>query len=230
MLIAPNVPKPAPWTINELDPRHHFNPAFDNMTPEQQEDQLFGREYLPFDFDGHPILLRYDKAQGKYVHIHPGQPDYEDPIQDSVRTDSKEHRTPVTNTGKYLKNSVPPPPQVEERARQPSARSLSGAGAAGRGSTTHEAAQRARREKDRNDKELTAIQQLEKERRQEGQRARRAKEREQEAAGAAAGDMDVDEQEPKEEGAVKIEADKEEEAAGSGSAKRSGGGFTAANR
>lgn len=106
MLIWPGVPKSAPWTIQELHPRHHYSPSFDAMPLAEQENEIFRREYLPFDAEGKPILLKYSEAEGKHIHVFPGQADWEDPIVDAVRRDAKNYRSPVTTTGNSMKRDV----------------------------------------------------------------------------------------------------------------------------
>lgn len=88
MLVAPGRPKAAPWTINELDPRHHWNPTFNDLTLEHQEHELFEKKYLPFDPYGRSILIKWDEIRGKFTQIAPHEPGWADPVVNSIRQDA----------------------------------------------------------------------------------------------------------------------------------------------
>lgn len=199
----------------------------------EQENEIFSREYLPFDAEGKPILLKYDEVKGKYIHVFPGQSDWQDPIVDAVRRDAKDYREPMTPTGKLIRGSTsagvsrnaaqgsgagaasavqteepscpPPPPLIRPRQSQSQSRSAS---------INMEIAQRARREREGKEKEAQA----EEQRRASGMDAE---------FGKGSGEVKKKEE-------IKLERAYDDEDAG-GSAKAvgrvpSGGGFTAANR
>lgn len=200
------------------------------MTLGDQENEIFKREYLPFDAEGKPIILKYDDAKGKYIHIFPGSPDWKDPIVDAVRRDAKDYREPMTPTGKLIKGigangsrgvaqgsapatasapqseeaSGPAPPVIRPRQSQSQSRGSS---------MNMEIAQRARREREGKEKEA----QTEEQRRTSGLDTVRKD------------SVDIKNKED-----IKLERAYEDEDTG-GSAKAvarfpTGGGFMAANR
>jgi len=94
MLIGPNEPKPAPWTIRDLGPQHQIHPTFEVWEPMRQEHYLFDEQmpYLPYDVYGKAVCVNWDKAQGRYIHVFPGDQGYIDPVKGNIRTDTPDRK------------------------------------------------------------------------------------------------------------------------------------------
>lgn len=94
MLIGPNEPKPAPWTIRDLGPQHQINVHFERFEPERQELCLFDEHlpYLPYDIYGRAVCVEWDKEKGRYKHVFPDDPLYKNPVEGNIRTDTPDRR------------------------------------------------------------------------------------------------------------------------------------------
>jgi len=94
MLIGPNEPKPAPWTIRDLGPQHQIHPDFEKWLPDQQERYIFDPEmpYLPYDVFGRAVRVEWQPHLQKYLHVHPDQPGYVNPVQGNIRTDTPDRK------------------------------------------------------------------------------------------------------------------------------------------
>lgn len=94
MLIGPNEPKPAPWTIRDLGPQHQIHPQFELWPPERQEHYLFDEHmpYLPYDIYGKAVCVNWDKTANHYIHVFPGDAGYIDPVKGNIRTDTPDRK------------------------------------------------------------------------------------------------------------------------------------------
>lgn len=87
VLILPDGnPKQPPWTIRDIEPRHHLMSGFDGMSYEYQQ-KMVRHGYCPYDVHGNPVVLGYDEKDRNLKHIFKSDPEWRDPVVDKVRID-----------------------------------------------------------------------------------------------------------------------------------------------
>lgn len=88
--LLPNstLPKGRPWTIRDLEPRHHVYPNFDNLDRRTQKDLIYVHGYLPYDLFGNAVLCREDPRTRRYKHVFMGDEGWENPVMHDMRTDA----------------------------------------------------------------------------------------------------------------------------------------------
>lgn len=89
-------PKQPPWTIREIEPRHHLIAGFDTMDPMVQLQWIRDKGYSPFDIRGDPVLVvpTMNEEIGsdgvkrvRYCQKFKGDYGWRDPVRDNLRTD-----------------------------------------------------------------------------------------------------------------------------------------------
>lgn len=81
-------PKPRPWTIRDLEPRHHVFSGFNELSGIEQHDLIFVHGYLPYDLYGNAVICRYQPERRAYRHVFAGESAWTNPVKDDRRTDA----------------------------------------------------------------------------------------------------------------------------------------------
>ena len=104
------LPQPAPWTIHDLDPRHHVIEGFNKLPLEVQEREIFNRSHLPFDIHGQPVIFEFNAKTDNYQYIFPSDPAWKNPVVGSERLDSLDNskRQPIATHLHPLHNRSKP--------------------------------------------------------------------------------------------------------------------------
>lgn len=81
-------PKSRPWTIRDLEPRHHIFSGFNNLSGREQHDLIYVHGYLPYDLYGNAVLCEYQPERRGYRHVFAGEPSWSNPVRQDHRVDA----------------------------------------------------------------------------------------------------------------------------------------------
>ena len=91
IIIDESQPRQPPWTLHDLDPRHHLVAGFDDISFEAQLSLKVEKNYCPFDVQGNPVLtknvLNQEGRTRRMRHVFKDDKLWRDPVQNGVRLD-----------------------------------------------------------------------------------------------------------------------------------------------
>lgn len=94
VVIIEGQPKQPPWTIRDVEPRHHLLAGFESMPPNLQYDEVEKRGYTPYDNHGNPVILHQYEGSRGIRHVFRDDPEWEDPVVNNVRMDDPFRKRP----------------------------------------------------------------------------------------------------------------------------------------
>lgn len=90
VVIIDGRPKQPPWTIKDVEPRHHLMASFERLPYGEQLAAVSQNFYCPYDIHGIPVILkegRDEEGRPRLRHVFKNEDGWKDPVVDNVRTD-----------------------------------------------------------------------------------------------------------------------------------------------